>query len=388
MRSTKAKVVSVLVSLLLVGALALAVGCGEKKAGTENGHALKHTEWLTDLAGRAVKVELPVETVILGSARYLHEFAAVGGAEVIDKIVGWGTDIHKYDEDTYLKYAEKFPQIAGITDVGYSTTFSVETVINLKPDVVVFPFWSAENADLLTDIDKMEKAGIPSVFLDYWSEPYEHPVDSTLLIGKLLGKEERAQEIVNFYREQLAKVSQVLEVISTPKPKVYVEVGSKGPTVYGNTYGNSGLGAVAVKAGGVNIAEDGSNLLPDTKQINPEYLISVNPDVIIISGSYWPATPDSMRLGYFATTADSRDRLEAFTTRTGWNTINAVQNKRVHSSFHGFSFRIFNFVGLQAFAKWFYPDAFAELDPEANFQEFHERFLPVDYSGVWTISVG
>jgi iron complex transport system substrate-binding protein len=238
----------------------------------------------------------------------------------------------------------------------------------------------------LADIDKLDKAGIPSVFLDYWSEPYEHPIPSTLLIGTLLGEEEKAQEIVAYYQQQLDIVTGRLLEIGKQKPEVYVEVGSKGPSTYGNTYGNSGLGAVVVRAGGINIAEDGMNLVEGTKQINPEFLIDANPDVLLISGSNWEA-PDSMRLGYYANSEESRDLLKAFTERTGWDTLSAVQNGRLHSSFHGFSFRIFNFVGLQAFAKWFYPEEFADVDPEANLREFHEKFLPVDFSGVWVISI-
>jgi iron complex transport system substrate-binding protein len=38
---------------------------------------------------------------------------------------------------------------------------------------------------------------------------------------------------------------------------------------------------------------------------------------------------------------------------------------------------------MQAFAKWMYPDRFTDLDPEATFQELHDRFLPIDNSGVF-----
>lgn len=342
---------------------------------------------INDLAGRTVDVKCPVNRIVLGSARYLHEFAAVGGKEVLDKIVGWGSDLEKYDMDTYMKYTAAFPKLTKIPDVGYSSTRSVEKIIALKPEIVVFPFWSATDEGLLADIDKLDKAGIPSLFLDYWSEPYKRPVPSTLIIGALLGKEERAGEIVDFYNRQLDLVTERLLKTGKQKPSVYVEVGSQGPSVYGNTYGNKGLGAVVVRAGGVNIAEDGTNLITGTKKINPEYLINRNPDVIIISGSKWEKS-GSMQLGYYADPEKSRELLKSFIARSGWNTLSAVKNNRVHSSFHGFSFRIFNFVGVQAFAKWIYPEEFRDVDPEANFREFHRRFLPIDFSGVWTTSVG
>ncbi len=322
---------------------------------------------ITDLAGRTVFVKCPVERVVLGSARYIHEFAAVGTVDVLDKIVGWGSDLEKYDMDTYLKYTEAFPKLTKIPDIGYGSTRSVEKIITLKPDVVVFPYWSAKDEGLLADINILKKAGIPSVFLDYWSEPYKRPVPSTLLIGTLLGKEERAQEIVDFYSQQLDLITERLSKIGKQKPSVYVEVGSEGPTVYGNTYGNKGLGAVVARAGGNNIAENGTILVSGTKKINPEFLISSNPEVVIISGSRWEKD-DSMQLGYYANTAKSRKLLRSFMSRPGWKTIDAVKNNRVHSSFHGFSFRIYNFIGVQAFAKWIYTEEFIDIDPEAYFK--------------------
>jgi len=378
MEKRKLKRSAIAVGMMSILMLSITVFCGG--ATTETA--------ITDLADRTVRVQLPVERIVLGSGRYLHEFAAVGGEAVLDKIVGWGSDLDLYDKDTLDMYRETFPnQIAAITDIGYSSTFDAEAVIALEPDVVVFPYWSATDEGLLADIDKLERAGIPSVFLDYWSDPYLNPIESTLLIGTLLGEEERAQEVVVYYQQQMDAVTTVLATIETEKPKVYVEVGSTGPSEYGSTYGDSGLGAVVVKAGGINIAEDDlSRLAANTKMIDPEYLIATDPDVIIISGSKWTAA-DSMRLGYYAEGESSRALLEAFTQRTGWNTLTAVQQGRVYSSFHGFSFRIFNFVGVQAFAKWIYPEQFTNLDPEANFREFHERFLPVEYSGVWMIGL-
>ncbi len=121
--------------------------------------------------------------------------------------------------------------------------------------------------------------------------------------------------------------------------------------------------------------------------MNPEYLLKANPDVIIISGSYRPETPGSMKLGYHSNTEESRRLLNAFTERQGWNTLNAVKNDRVYSIYHPFVSRIHNFVAIPAFAKWFYPDEFKDLDPEKIFKEFHQKFLPVDYSGVWMIGI-
>lgn len=346
------------------------------------------TTEITDMAGRTVSVQTPVERIVLASSRHLHEFSAVGGADVIDKIVGWGSDLNLYDQDTYLTYEAAFPQITDIPDIGYhyKGTFSVESVVSLEPDVIVFPLWLDGTEGVDEDIAKLEDAGIPVVYIDYYVDPFNHPVDSTTIIGKLLGAEERAKEITDFYQEQVDMVAEKVATLSDDeKVSVYIEVGSKGPEEYGSTYSSAGgLGALVDTAGGLTIAD---GVIEGSGQISAEYLLTENPDIIVISGSYWTGVETSMRLGYHATEEDSRLLLQAFTERGGWDNLTAVQDGKVYSIFHGFSFRIYNFAGIQALAKWFYPDLFADVDPAANFQEFHEQFMPVEYSGVWIMGL-
>jgi iron complex transport system substrate-binding protein len=38
-------------------------------------------------------------------------------------------------------------------------------------------------------------------------------------------------------------------------------------------------------------------------------------------------------------------------------------------------------------AKWFHPDLFADLDPNATFAEYHRRFLPINYRPGYSISL-
>lgn len=339
-----------------------------------------------DLGNRTVTINMPVERVVLASARSLLEFVAVeGGENPFKRIVGWGPDLKAYDRDTYDKYAEKFPEIETIPEVGYhyTGTFSVEKVITLDPDVVLFPFWIANYEGVDDDINKLKEAGIPVIYTDYYINPFENIVPSTLLLGYILDREERAQDIVDFHKEKTNEIYSRIEKIDKPKPKVYLECGWKGPSEYGSTNSKAGYGEMIPRCGGINIAEG----LPEESSINPEYLLDENPDVIIISGSYYPDTPDAMRIGYYANSEESRELLKGFTNRSGWDLLDAVKNNRVYGIFVGFSFHINYFAGIQALAKWFYPEEFEDIDPEESLREFHERFLPVDYNGVWMLSL-
>lgn len=363
-------IIAFLLMMLLIG------GC------TQGVEEKTDTVTVTDLMGREVEVKAPAERIVLVSARQIHEMAALLGSDFSKKIVGWGSDLKAYDKDTYEVFAKAFPEIEEIPDVGYhyQGTFSVEMVISLNPDVVVFPLWLEEDETALQDIDKLEQAGIPSVFVDFYKDPFDHPVKSMTLFGKITGQEERAAEISAFYQAQVDLVEERLGQVEQPKPTVYVECGNKGPSEYGNTYSDKGWGAVVQKSGGKNIAE---GVIEGSGPMNPEYLLKANPDVIILSGSNWEGTEDSVKLGYYAELNDSLERLNKFTERAGWDTLSAVQNQRVYSIYHGLSFRIYNFAGIQAFAKWNYPDTFADLNPSENLQAFHEQFMPVELSGVW-----
>ena len=59
---------------------------------------------------------------------------------------------------------------------------------------------------------------------------------------------------------------------------------------------------------------------------------------------------------------------------------------RYHAVWHQFYNSPYHFVALQQFAKWFYPEEFADVNPTANFAEFHRRFLPIGYSGTFFVS--
>ena len=66
--------------------------------------------------------------------------------------------------------------------------------------------------------------------------------------------------------------------------------------------------------------------------------------------------------------------------------MQAVKTGRHHTVWHQFYNSPYHFVVLQQFAKWFYPETFADIDPVANFAEFHDNFLPIEYSGIFWVT--
>ncbi|MEW6326444.1 MAG: ABC transporter substrate-binding protein [Thermodesulfobacteriota bacterium] len=388
MRTGKVKLVSI---VLVTALIAMLVGGCD----TEDKMPSPNRITVTDMAGRQVSVNVPVKKVVLCFDRHLPTFAAVAGEGFLEKIAGWGKITPMSDQNIYKEYKQKNPGIVeAIPDVGSHAkgTFSVEKVISLKPDVVIFPLWMLidKYEGIAEDIARMEQAGIPTVIVDYWKKPFENTIPSTLLLGALLGKEKRAQEIADFYQKRVDEVVSRLQKIKKPKPKGYLEGISKRSSQYGWTCGYAGWGVIVAKAGGINIAED---IIKERGAIAPEYLLKINPDFIIISsfGGSWCETHSSMKSGIHETPESSmRLFLKAVTERPGWNTLNAVKNGRVYGIFDS-SYLIYNniytFAVIQTVAKWLHPDEFKNLDPETDLREFDKKFQPMGYSGIWMIGV-
>ena len=230
--------------------------------------------------------------------------------------------------DTYNEYLKKYPEIENIPTVGSlnKNTFDTEAIISLNPDLVIMPLMMKDIAQKSTE--NLENAGIPVLFVDFWKDPLENTQKSILVMGQVLGREKRAEDISRFYGEQMDKVYSVLnsKEENDTKQKVYVEYGSFGPSQYGMTFSTSNWGPMITKLNGINIAEGVASMAP----IDPEYLLAENPDIIIIAGQYWPESKDSMILGYATNLTESRKRLQGFCTRSGWNTLNAVKNNNIH----------------------------------------------------------
>jgi iron complex transport system substrate-binding protein len=218
---------------------------------------------------------------------------------------------------------------------------------------------------------------------DYHTQSLENHVKSMKLIGDVVGRPERARELIDYYTKQCAVVDERLAKASPVRPRVYIELGANAKE-YQNTYGKMMWGLLIARSGGLNIAE---NVVKTYGPVSPEFVLKANPQVVVFTGSYWPSRLESLQLGYFADEQDARNRLKAFLSRPGWSGLEAVQKGRVYGIHHILSREIWDFYAFQCLAKWFHPELFADVNPLDNYKEFHEKFLGVDYSGTWTVEL-
>ena len=380
------KFIAYLATVFLLIVSMLIVACGgpseTKKDTVQNSKPIE----ITDVTGRTVTLKKPAERVVLqwsGAGGPFFTISALMGKDTPKVIAGMDTSLQDYRADMWKHFTAEMPELAKIPVVGTigDKTFNAEQVVALNPDVIFIP------VDLKDQYEsdakaKMDAAGIQTIYIDYHAEKLESHQKSIDAIGKALGKEERAAEIKKFYTDRVTRVLDRVSKINKPKPTVYIEVGINGPEEFGNSFsGNYSWGALATMAGADVITKD---VIKKTSPINPEFILEKNPDIIMIMGSYWTKKPTSMRLGFEATEDSSQALLKAFTTeRQGWSELKAVENKQVYSAHHGLPREVFDAAVFEYLAKTFYPEEFADVNPEATLKEFYDKFLPYSYSGIW-----
>lgn len=351
------------------------------------GAALADPVTFTDIAGREVTVDAPVERIILGEGRQVYLLGILDRKDPFERVVGWRQDLLEADPDSYHIYAEKFPQLKELPTFGgfKDGTFDVEQAAALKPQLVLMNLESQAATEDAGYDEKLAKLGISIAYVDFREDPMAHSVESMRIMGKVTGKEDQAEEYIDFVESQMARVTDTLAGAEFDRPKVFVDRAGGYSDDCCMTFGPGNFGEYVEIAGGINIAGD---ILPSTfGTLNPEQIIAANPDQVIVTGGQWDAyVPGGnwVGMGPGSDMEEARGKLEALTERTAMTGINAVETGQFHAIWHQFYDNPYYFVAVQKIATWLHPELFADLDPEATLKELHERFLPVDYTpGYW-----
>ncbi|RUM34983.1 MAG: hypothetical protein DSY33_00745 [Archaeoglobus sp.] len=368
------------VFILLCGVLC---GCTQIKSKQS-----EKTITVTDALGRKIHIKTPVKKIVLLYG--LEDYAAIGGNDSLRKLVGINAWRYKmYRPDWWQAWKEYHPEIAKLPDVGQpGKTFQVEEVIKLKPDVVIAD--RSMYKYMSEDIKKLGDAGIPVVFTDFFphtdnvTKLFEEVNKSAVILGKILNRENRAQEVVKFFENHIKEVVEKTKNIKH-RPKVVVfATWSKW-----RVYGKKGMYNFWIDlAGGENIA---ANVIPGfSGDINPEYVLKMNPDVIVFTCNNNFPSGQKVVIGYTVrNSTPAKEVLRSLISRQGWNDINAIKSKRVYIIHHGLSHgHLFEFVCLEYMAKWLHPEIFKNLNPSEDLRAFYSKFMPMPLHGVWAAGLG
>jgi len=186
-------------------------------------------------------------------------------------------------------YAKKKEKIGTVINV------NLERIISLSPDLVLATSLTPTN-----QVERLKKLGIEVVVFKSPKNFYEL-CEEFLELGRLVGKEKRAEKIVNKAKKRVEKIS--VKNKSPKRPKVIVQVGSNPLWV---AHGNSLINDFIEFAGGINIAKDAK-----TGLYSLEKVLQKDPDVIIIT-----------TMGMVG--EEEKKNWEKY------NTMKAVKNKRIY----------------------------------------------------------
>jgi iron complex transport system substrate-binding protein len=345
---------------------------------------------LTDLAGRQVTLNAPVKRMLLGEGRQLYLIASLEPKDPLAHVVAWRTDLIAADPATYAQYLKAFPELAKLPSFRgqEDSLIDIESAIIQKPDVVLLNLEAMQANKDANYIEKLAALNIPVVYVDFRHRPLENTEPTIRLLGRIMGREARAEEIIAFRRKAMAAVTDVLAAKQPKRPKVFVErIGGYSQDCC-LSFGAENFGRYVELAGGHNI---GSDIIPSTfGQISPEQVIVADPAHVVVTSADWQAyVPGGhwIPLGPGADARLTRKKLEWFTTRDAYTGIAARKARNFHGIWHQFYNSPYEFFAVQQLAKWFHPDLFADLDPDATFADYHRRFLPIDYRPGYSVSL-
>jgi len=350
--------------------------------------ALAEKVSVTDVLGRKVEVEAPVQRVILGEGRQMYVVAALDKDDPFKRVVAWRDDLPKADPDSYKQYLARYPQIAKLPSFGgmKEGAFDIEQAIALKPDVLFLNIEAKVASDEASLVEKLAAVGIPVVYVDFREKPFQNTEPSLRLMGKLFGREKVAEDFIAFRAAEIARVTDRLaKVQGLKRPLVMMERAGGYSDDCCMSFGNENFGKMVDIAGGKNFASD---LIPGTfGTVNPEAVVAANPDVVIITGGNWGAyVPGGawVGLGPGSDLVEARRKLANLAKRPAFSQTKAVKDGRVHAIWHQFYNSPYQFVAIQEIATWLHPELFKDLDAEATLKALHERFLPLPYQpGYW-----
>ncbi len=207
--------------------------------------------------------------------------------------IGAGKQVVAVDDQS------NYPSSAPVTKLsGYQP--NVEAIAGYRPDVVV----AAEDTGGLV-------AGLNAVRVPALIEPAAKDLNGTYAqlreLGTATGHLPAADEVASRMRSDIASV-----VSSVGRPARKVSVYHELDQTYFSATSRTFIGQIYTLLGLQNIADRASGAAPDYPQLSSEFVVSANPDLIVLADSKC-----------------CQQNLQKVAARPGWGSIAAVKNGQV-----------------------------------------------------------
>jgi iron complex transport system substrate-binding protein len=318
------------------------------------------TRTIVDDAGRTVEIPATINKVLCcGPVECILTYMLAP-----EKLGGWCFLPNSTEGADYFdtQYAD-LPVVGGWYG---KTTGNYETFISLEPDIILA-------SDAATVEERQSKFGsIPVVSINVF-DTYDTMPDSILKMGILLGVEEQAQKLVDYYTDAVDYVASVLANITKEnKVTVYYAEGDGGLST--DPSGSQHTELIDF-CGGSNVAVVEDQTGYGMTSVSMEQILIWNPDIIIIGR---------------AADATLYDKILSDPV---WANIQAVKDGRVYlrpnNPFSWFDGPpgMNEIVGIYWMIQTLYPEQCADLDLKKKVQEFyldfyHYNLTDADYNAL------
>lgn len=296
-------------ALALTAVIALAAGCGGSSDGSGDQAtgttatagataSAQQTVTITDQLGRQVEIPRQVDRVVglLPIPNTILTRLALDKMASIDKVY-----LQRYIGAPYTS-AQTRQKLKGLPVIGpWFMGVNAESVLAANPDVVV---------DMVDDpkVESLQKQlGVPVVAVS--KSPIADYEGMIRILGQVVGDEQRANEMADFWASRIAQVKQAAAKIPESERPSVVYLGTHG-TLLQTPGMDTVFGSIIELAGGRNVTTDLTGQAhSETIPVTIEQIAKWDPDVII---------------------AETTQAKHEIMTRPEWSGLRAVRDKRVY----------------------------------------------------------
>lgn len=254
---------------------------------------------VTDLTGKKVDIPNDIQRIAVVPIPWTSLVFAVDGAD--SKIIGMHPSSKKAYEISILR--ELAPNLGKVNSTFVDNNFNInyEEASLLKPELMIV--WDYQE----DAIEQLKKVRIPTVAIKYGS--LENVQNGIKLLGEILGKEEKAQKLIQYHKDTNKYLeSKKGDLKSIKKQKILYLRDSQLTVATGKSVNN----IMIEMAGGINVTKDIKT--GAWSKVTMEQIMAWNPDIIILSNF------DSIL---------PNDIYNNKINGQNWKNISAVKNKKV-----------------------------------------------------------
>lgn len=351
-----------LCAILVALALCLLPACsssGESDASQKSQSENPQTTTVTDMLGRSVEVPAQADRVIGIGASSLR---IISYLESVDKVVG--VEQSELEDNASCPYRhvyhEQFSQLPVIGDGGSKgVTPNEEAIMQANPQVII------ANIDKDAADSLQERTGIPVVGITVGDLIFDQEFyDNVALVGQVIGKEQRAAEIVDYMNETEQDLkARTADIDQADAVDTYAAGIS-----YRGGHGFAGTEAQFAPFDSVNVKNIvDSEGVSGAFDIDLEAVSAAQPDYIFVENNNLSLVKE-----------DYQANPEYF------QSLDAVANNQVYSLI---SYRFYATNAELALANCYqvgavaYPERFTDVDPTQKLDEITQFFLGQPLSG-------